>query len=120
MLFDVVDAELSVSGNDNLPRIPPLRYGAGLEFRQGIVVASIDYAHSAAQKDVAPLELRTSSYDDLRAYLGAEFDLGGATLAAFIVGKNLTDDEQRAHASFIKEFAPAPGRSVEAGLRLQF
>ena len=45
-LFDWVDAELSVSGNDNLPRIPPLRYGAGLEARFGLFTASVDYTLS--------------------------------------------------------------------------
>jgi iron complex outermembrane receptor protein len=38
----------------------------------------------------------------------------------FVQGKNLTDDEQRYHASFIKDFAPQPGRTIEAGIRMRF
>ena len=120
-LFDWVDAELSVSGNDNLPRIPPLRYGAGLEARLGLFTASVDYTRATRQSDVTDQELPTAGFDDLRAYIGAEIPFGGdAKVTAFINGRNLTDDEQRAHTSFIKDFAPAPGRTIEAGLRVEF
>ena len=43
-----------------------------------------------------------------------------ADLTVFVQGKNLTDDEQRLHTSFIKDFAPEPGRTIEAGVRLSF
>ncbi len=120
-LFDVVDAELSGSGNDNLPRIPPLRYGAGVEARYQWVTASVDYVRSTRQSDVTDVELPTEAFNDLRAYVGADIPIGGgAKITAFVVGRNLTDDEQRAHASFIKDFAPAPGRTIEAGVRFVF
>jgi iron complex outermembrane recepter protein len=38
----------------------------------------------------------------------------------FVQGRNLTDDEQRQHSSFIKDLAPMPGRTIEAGLRARF
>ena len=119
-LLDVVDAELDIRGNDNVPRIPPLRYGAGLELNLGRISASLDYLRVTKQDDVAPQELETDAYNDLRAYLGADVPLGDGTLQLFLSGRNLTDDEQRRHTSFIKDFAPAPGRSVEAGLRVLF
>lgn len=119
-LADYVDAELDVSGNENLPRIPPMRYGLGLEFTHGFVTASIDYLRVDEQDDAAEQELVTDEYDDLGAYLGATIPIGDAALSLFVVGKNLTDDEQRRHTSFIKDFAPAPGRTIEAGVRLEF
>jgi len=120
-LFDFVDAELSTSGNDNLPRIPPLRYGGGFEARYELITLSVDYVRSTRQGDVTDAELPTEAFNDLRAYLGADIPLGGgAKLTAFVAGRNLTDDEQRAHASFIKDFAPAPGRTIEAGVRFVF
>jgi len=119
-LFDFVDAELSVSGNDNLPRIPPLRYGAGLEVRHGVFSASVDYTRVTRQDDIADQELVTDAYSDWRAYVGADFQLDGAAVTVFVSGKNLSDEEQRQHTSFIKDFAPAPGRTIEAGLRVQF
>ena len=119
-MFDYVKAEVDVSGNDDLPRIPPMRYGGGLSLQHGIINASIDYVHVAEQSDVADFELRTDSYNDLRVYIGADIPVGSTTVGVFVHGKNLTDDEQRHHTSFIKEFAPAPGRTFEAGIRIEF
>ena len=121
LLADYVDAELDVRGNDNVPRIPPLRYGLGFDFTSGVFSASLDYLRVAEQDDVAQQELVTDAYNDLRAQIAATFPFGTeSTLSVFVSGRNLTDDEQRRHTSFIKDFAPAPGRAVEAGVRLLF
>lgn len=121
IMADYVDAELDVSGNDNVPRIPPFRYGLGFELDVGLINASVDYIRVSEQDDVAANELVSDEYDDLRAYVGTSLPFNdGVSLDIFLVGKNLTDDEQRRHVSFIKEFAPAPGRTVELDLRLQF
>ncbi len=119
-MADYVNAELDVSGNDNLPRIPPLRYGLGIELQMGRVTASLDYVRVDDQDDVADQELITNDYEDLNAHVSASFPFGERSLTVFLAGRNLTDDEQRRHTSSIKEIAPAPGRSVEAGLRLLF
>ncbi len=119
-LFDFVDAELDVDGSDSLPRIPPLRYGVGVELNHGALTASINYTRSTKQDDVAAREFVTDAYDDLRLYVGVEVPMNRMTLGLFLSGRNLTDDEQRHHTSFIKEFAPAPGRTLEAGFRLLF
>ena len=119
-ILDVVDAELDVRGDDDLPRIPPMRYGVGLEFTVGRLTASIDYFRVAEQDDVGPLELTTDRYEDLRAYVNYRIPLGEQTFTIFFSGRNLTDDEQRYHTSFIKDLAPAPGRSIESGVRLEF
>ncbi|MGI9323937.1 MAG: TonB-dependent receptor [Pseudomonadales bacterium] len=119
-MIDLVEARLDVRGNDNLPRIPPMRYGFGLLGQFGRFTASIDYLRVTEQDDVTEQTLTSSAYNDLRAYVAAEFALGQRRLSLFLSGKNLTDDEQRNHTSFIKEFAPAPGRTLEAGVRVVF
>lgn len=120
-MFDTVSAELDVSGNDKLPRIPPTRYGLGLAATWGPVRASVDYLRAREKDSVADFELPTEAYDDVRAYLGADFGLGReAKLTVFVQGRNLTDDDQRQHSSFIKDLAPQPGRTVEAGIRARF
>jgi len=43
-----------------------------------------------------------------------------AVVTGFLQGKNLTNEEQRIHTSFINAFAPAPGRAIEVGLRVEF
>ena len=120
-LYDFVDAELDVSGNQNLPRIPPARYGLGLETSWGRFSASLDYLRVKQQQDTADFEFATDAYNDLGAYAEFTQPLSATTsLTGFVRGKNLTNDEQRAHTSFIKSVAPAPGRAVDIGFRLVF
>jgi iron complex outermembrane receptor protein len=38
----------------------------------------------------------------------------------FLQGKNLLDEEMRVHNSFLKNFAPLPGRALVVGLRGEF
>ena len=119
-MFDVVAAQVDADGNDNLPRIPPSRVGFGLTVDNGRFFAGLDYLRSSEQDDVAPLELPTDAYEDLRLDLSYRLSAGAADVSLFLQGKNLTDDEQRHHASFIKDLAPRPGRTVEAGIRVEF
>lgn len=120
-LFDFVDAEVDVSGNQHLPRTPPSRYGLGLEAEWGRFSGSIDYLRVDEQLDTAASELATDAYNDLSAYAEFKHTLTDtASLTGFLQGKNLTNDEQRAHTSFIKDLAPAPARTIEVGFRLAF
>ncbi len=119
-MWDLVHADLDVSGNDNIPRLPPIRYGGGFEVRSGNLTFAVDYLTVDEQDDVTDFELATNDYEDLRVYAGAEFEMGGGSLHVFAQGRNLTDDEQRHHTSFIKDLVPAPGETVELGVRLEF
>ena len=69
---------------------------------------------------MADEELPTDSYDDLRLYLGYTIEVERSRIEFFVSGRNLTDDEQRYHTSFIKDLAPQPGRTIEGGVRVQF
>ena len=75
---------------------------------------------ASGQDDVADFELPTDPYDDLRARGAWRFRPGGTTVDLFLAGRNLTDDEQRLHTSVVKDLAPQPGRTIEAGLRARF
>ena len=119
--FDYVDAKLSVSGNDRLPRIPPLRYGIGLSASWGTATMGIDYLRAEDQDETAEHELPTNGYDDLSVHATLELPAGnGSTMEFFLYGKNLTNDEQRLHTSHVKDLAPQPGRAFEVGARLRF
>jgi iron complex outermembrane recepter protein len=48
-MFDTVSAKLDVSGNDNIPRLPPTRYRVGLHAEWGPVRASVDYQRARSQ-----------------------------------------------------------------------
>ncbi|MXX29470.1 MAG: TonB-dependent receptor [Gammaproteobacteria bacterium] len=117
---DTVSAELDVSGNDNLPRIPPSRVGASFELSHGPFIFAVDYLRAFKQDDITDYELATSGYDDLRAYMDWHFTVGATEISLFVEGRNLTDAEQRYHTSYIKEVAPQPGRTIEGGVRVVF
>ena len=118
--FDMVSPELDVSGNDNLPLIPPERTGLSLEFTGDRLRATLEYVRASEQDDVADFELPTDSYDDLRARVAWRFRPGDMEVDLFLAGRNLTDSEQRLHTSVVKDLAPQPGRTIEAGLRMRF
>jgi iron complex outermembrane receptor protein len=122
LLLDWVNASLDVSGNDNIPRTPPLRFGVSALGQWGPATAELSYLRVDSQTDdVAPQEFGTDGYYDLNLYLGYQIKISEqANMEIFVHGKNLGDQEQRHHVSFIKDFAPAPGRTLLAGVRVNF
>ncbi len=115
---DGTEAELNTGAN--VPRIPANRFGAEVNWLRGAWSVGLNHTHVNSQNDVAAFELPTEGYDllDLSAswvYYGAQVE----TLI-FFKAKNLLDEEIRDHASFIKDIAPRPGRSLSAGFRLTF
>ena len=114
---DFVHAEEDSSGA-YLPRITPLRYGASLHFVQGALDASLGVAFNDSQDKTAANELRTDSWTDIEAEISYRLD--NPNLLVFLKGTNLGDEDQRRHTSPLKDIAPLPGRSIRAGIRLDF
>ena len=119
-MFDTVSAQVDVSGNDNLPHIPPARAGLGMALAAGPISAHVDYMRVFSQKDAAELEFETDGYNDLRAYVGWDVEVGIMSVSVYLQGRNLTDDEQRKHTSVVKDLVPEPGRMIEAGVRIRY
>ena len=119
-MFDTVAAEIDVTGNDRVPRLPPSRIGAGFEWNHGLLTVAGDYIRVFEQDETAAFELPTDAYDDLRLHVATRLNVGGGDMRLFFQGRNLTDDEQRSHTSYIKDMAPRPGRTLEVGVRLAF
>ncbi|MEL7045078.1 MAG: hypothetical protein AAGL66_08665 [Pseudomonadota bacterium] len=71
------------------------------------------------QDDAGFNELPTEGFDDLRLHIGYAMNVGGSVVEFFLNGRNLTDDEQRLHTSFIKDLAPQPGRTIEGGVQVR-
>ncbi|NND82295.1 MAG: TonB-dependent receptor [Gammaproteobacteria bacterium] len=121
LTFDIVDAELTgVSGNTNLPRIPADRVGINLAWANQDWSISTRYTQVSSQSGVADFELPSDSYDDVSLRIQRNVELASGELLLFAHAKNLTDDEQRHHVLFVKDVAPAPGRSFELGIRYAF
>lgn len=118
--YDLVEADLNTQALQNLPRIPANRFSADLLWHTPLWRAKLSFSDVSDQNDSAPFELSTEGYQDISAKIERQFDMGTTRITAFINGKNLTDEEQRNHTSFVKDVAPAPGRTVEAGIRFAF
>lgn len=118
--FDAVRAQLNSGNNRNLPRIPPQRWRLGALFDLDSLQAEISWRRVSDQEKVGIAELPTEGYDDLRLHIGYSLDVGENPIQLFLSGRNLTDDEQRLHTSFIKDLAPQLGRTIEAGVQMQF
>ncbi|MEM9741320.1 MAG: TonB-dependent receptor [Pseudomonadota bacterium] len=116
---DQVKASIDTpAGVDNsVPRLPARRVGFGLGIDHRGLSAGVDYLRVSSQSTVTDFELPTEAFEDVRLNIAYQLDVGGRPLQVFLQGRNLTDDEQRLHTSFIKDFAPLPGRTIEAGVR---
>jgi iron complex outermembrane receptor protein len=114
--YDVVRGE---TDNGAPARIPPWSVTGALVWTGPRLSARAEVRHVAAQTRVAALELPTDGYTTL----GLEFSykpLADKDWRLFLQGRNLTDVEAREHASFLKDIAPNPGRSVRVGTTWSF
>jgi iron complex outermembrane receptor protein len=119
LVADTVRAEFDDGGGD-LPQIPPLRVGAELRYSQGIWSAGISAHRYSSQTRIADNELPTDGYTMLGADGSWSLPFGSRRLLAYLRADNLLDEDARRHTSPLKERAPLPGRSIGAGLRLEF
>ena len=122
---DYVDAKDKTNGG-YVPRISPLKLGAGLKYEFDSFGARLDVLHAFRQDRVATnynyvgtKELITDSYTNVS--MMATYKLPTQyNLEAFTRANNLLDEEIREHASFLKDIAPMGGRSLMIGLRGEF
>ena len=115
-LFDYVDGELD--DGHNVPLMPPMRIGGGLDWHRGAWQANLTWIHADDHGDVADYETPTPGYDLLNAevtwrlpfFERSEWDL-------FLKGHNLLDEDIRNSTSYLKDQAPQIGRNFTLGLR---
>jgi len=115
---DYVRGRLDRGGN--LPQMPPLRYGVELHYESGPLHLGLAGYRYAKQDRTAPNERSTDTYTMLDADASYRWSLGERTLLLFVRATNLLDEDARRHTSPLKEIAPLPGRSFQAGLRAEF
>lgn len=106
--------------NTPLPRIPPVRLGAGLDYVFNNFGARLDVQYAAAQNRVSPFELPTDSYTLVNAMINYRFQAVHMNWDAYARLLNLLDEEARNAASFLKDIAPLPGRGLMLGVRASF
>jgi iron complex outermembrane receptor protein len=115
------DYETEVALTGNLPRIAPARVGGEVRWESGPWRASLGAIRYARQDDVAEFEEATPGYTLVDAHVTWHLDTaGGAAWELFLDGTNLLDEDARVHTSFLKDYAPLPGRGVAFGVRAFF
>ncbi|MBL8497236.1 TonB-dependent receptor [Nitrosomonas sp. JL21] len=120
LFTDYVRARLG-QHNGNVPRVTPQRFGFELNYRSGPFATNLTTIHVLRQNKVAELETHTSGYTLLN--LEASYRLRSTRsngIWLFVQGRNLLDEEMRVHTSYLKNFAPLPGRALIAGIRSDF
>ncbi|MGY3621263.1 TonB-dependent receptor [Bradyrhizobium sp. USDA 10063] len=122
--FDVVRA--TFSDGTNVPRIPPMRVGGGVYWRDANWFTRVNLLHAFAQNDVAPIaETPTAGYNLLRAEVSYKTTLdpswfGAREMTIGLVGNNLLNENIRNSVSYTKDQVLLPGIGVRAFANLKF
>jgi iron complex outermembrane receptor protein len=104
-----------------VPRMPTLRYGAQLGFGTDHWSTALRVARVEPQDDPGLNETDTPGYVMMNFTSSYRFDFDDQrSLMLFLRADNLLNQEIRNAVSFLRNFAPEPGRSIEIGLRATF
>jgi iron complex outermembrane receptor protein len=120
--FDVMRATNRALG-EPLPRIPPARLTAALNWALGPWAAQLSVVHAAAQNDVPSDDVPTPGYTLVNLAGSWTFDLGSGNSGLAFVRVDNIGNELAYNASTIgtvRAKAPLPGRGVMVGVRLNF
>ena len=109
----------NLDNSQALPRITPLRLGAGLHYQKNALGARIDMLHAFKQNRTAENELATDGYTDVSALVTYKLPVK-LNMELFAKANNLLNQEIREHSSFLKDLSPAGERSVLIGMRADF
>lgn len=116
---DMITGEFDAAGD--VPRLPPMRIGSELSWRSDALGAYVRVLNADDQEDPGNFETETDGYTRWDAGIDYNVQFAGDTqLLAFVKWKNITDEEIRLSTSFLRNYAPQPGESIEAGVRLMF
>ncbi|MCI0352155.1 MAG: TonB-dependent receptor, partial [Acidobacteriales bacterium] len=129
--FDLVNAELTggvlspttsvnTPAGTSLPRIPPMRWRVGLDYRYKGFSVRPEALFAAAQEDLFTNETRTAGYTVFD--VGASYTIARSHMVhVFSVnGFNLGNRLYRNHLSFIKDLAPEIGRGLRFAYTVRF
>ncbi|EIG58269.1 TonB-dependent receptor [Bradyrhizobium sp. WSM1253] len=122
--FDVVRA--TFSDGTNVPRIPPVRLGGGVFWRDDNWLARINLLHAFAQNNVAVIaETPTAGYNLLKAEVSYKTKLnpnafGAREMLLGLVGNNLLNENIRNSVSYTKDEVLMPGIGVRAFANFKF
>ncbi len=108
------------NGGD-VPRMPPLRFGFQLDHTKGEWNTNLRLTRGEAQTHAGDNDTATAGY--LLLSLGTQYqvlDLHDADVMVFAKANNLLNENIRNSTSYLRNFAPEPGRGAEIGFRVSY
>lgn len=117
--FDMVRGELKDSGGP-LPRIPPMRFIAGLRYQRGAFQAGGETLFAAKQDRVFGEETETDGYGLVKLFASYSFHRAGLVHTVTARVDNLANERYRNHLSYVKDFVPEMGRDVRLVYSVRF
>ena len=109
-----------VNGAD-VPRMPPLRFGFQLDHTKGEWNTNLRLTRGEAQTHAGDNDTATAGY--MLLSLGTQYqilDLQSADVMVFAKANNLLNENIRNSTSYLRNFAPEPGRGAEIGFRVSY
>lgn len=109
-----------VAGGD-VPRMPPLRYGLQVDYAKNEWTANLRLTRAEPQDYPGQHESTTPGYVLLG--IGGQYQAKvykQAELLVFARGTNLLNQNVRNSVSYLRNFAPEPGRGMELGIRISY
>jgi iron complex outermembrane receptor protein len=105
----------------DVPRMPPLRFGFQIDHSKGEWNTNLRLTRGEAQTHSGANDTATAGY--LLLSLGTQYqvlDLHGADVMVFAKANNLLNENIRNSTSYLRNFAPEPGRGAEIGFRVSY
>ncbi|GAB1256904.1 TonB-dependent receptor [Aurantivibrio plasticivorans] len=118
LLADWVYAELD--NGEYVSRLPPASVGLTFDYIFSNWSMQLSSRWHSEQDKLAVNETKTDGYTLVDLSMDYHLPVGSSELLLFFAANNLTDEEVRDHTSFLKDFAPGPGRGYSLGARLSF
>ena len=109
-----------VNGGD-VPRMPPLRYGFQLDYTKEQWTSNLRLTRGEAQLYTGNFDTTTQGYvlvNMTTQYQIKQFHAVDVVL--FAKANNLLNENIRNSTSYLRNFAPEPGRGAEVGIRMNF
>jgi iron complex outermembrane recepter protein len=110
------------NGAGDVPRLPPRRTGMEfIAYPGDRSTVRLRWTRASAQDRPGVNETPTAGYDLVNLQFEYQFRAFGREESTFYVHlRNLLDQEIRNSTSFLRSFAPEPGRRLDVGVRFEF
>jgi iron complex outermembrane receptor protein len=110
-----------VTTGSAVPRMPPLRFGLQWDYTHQQWSANLRFTRAQAQEHPGANDTTTAGYYLLT--MGGQYQIKSfhdSNIMLFLKGNNLLNENIRNSVSYLRNFAPEPGRGAEIGIRVTY